>query len=354
MISAARIRVRPPRRRGRPRLVPVTRPPAARRHVDLERLADGWQLALDAADRALDANRTTLAVAERRKALVRERATTAELLAHVAETAGVRPRPWLAPVAINPTMLGLPATTAACVFDLDGVLTDSGALHARAWAEVFDEFLMRMSENTDWPFIPFDVHDDYASYIDGRPRIEGIHTFLASRGIRVPEGRPGTSAQGGTANGLARHKRDALERTLRERGVAALPGVRRYLEAAGRAGLRRAVISASTSTASMLERAGLDPLIDAAVDADVIHREQLRSRPAPDVLLAACRYLDVEPAQTVAFTTTPAGIAAGRAARIEVVGVADRKAAEVLRGFGAELVVPHLGSLLDARLGLDA
>jgi beta-phosphoglucomutase-like phosphatase (HAD superfamily) len=104
----------------------------------------------------------------------------------------------------------------------------------------------------------------------------------------------------------------------------------------------------------MLERAGLDPLIDAAVDADVIHREQLRSRPAPDVLLAACRYLDVEPAQTVAFTTTPAGIAAGRAARIEVVGVADRKAAEVLRGFGAELVVPHLGSLLDARLGLDA
>ena len=190
-------------------------------------------------------------------------------------------------------MLGLPAGVSACLFDLDGVLTDSAVLHASAWGEVFDDLLLRLTENTGWHFIPFDRGADYRAYIDGRPRLEGVHAFLDSRGIRLPEGRLDDPPRADTACGLAKRKGEALARGMQQRGVTALPGVRRYLEAAGHAGLKRAVVSASASTLPMLELAALATLVEARVDADVIRSDGLRSPPAPDLLLAACRRLDV-------------------------------------------------------------
>jgi len=250
-------------------------------------------------------------------------------------------------------MLGLPTTVGACLFDLDGVLTDSAVLHALAWGEVFDELLLRLTEKTGWQFIPFDRDADYRAYVDGRPRLEGIHTFFASRGIRLPEGRLDDTAQSDTACGLAKRKGEALERGLRRRGVTAVAGARRYLEAAARAGLPRVVISASTSTLPMLELAGLASLIDERVDAEVIATEGLRSRPAPDLLLTACRRLGVRPETAVTFTHSAAGVAAGHAAGLAVIGVGGGAQAELLRGFGAERVVRSLSVLLDARLSGD-
>jgi len=272
------------------------------------------------------------------------------MLADLARAAGVRPAPWLSPTPVNAPMLGLPPTTEACLFDLDGVLTDSVVLHAQAWAEVFDELLLRLSESAGWHFVPFDRRADYRTYIDGRPRLEGIHAFLASRGIRLPEGRSGDPADADTAHGLARHKTEALARGMHERGVTALPGARRYLEAAGHAGLRRAVVSASASTLSMLELAGLAPLVEVSIDAAVMRREALRPRPAPDVLLAACRRMDVSPATAVSFTHSPAGVAAARSAGIAVIGVARGAYGETLQGFGAERVVASVDELLEHRL----
>jgi HAD superfamily hydrolase (TIGR01509 family) len=324
-----------------------------RREFELERLAEGWQRALDAGNRALDANRVTLAAADerrRRQDLNRERETTAALLVRVATDTGIRPALWLSPVPLTSPMLGLPANVRACIFDLDGVLTDSGVLHAQAWAEVFDELLLRLSDTTGWPVIPFDPDADYRAYMDGRPRIEGIHAFLASRGIHLREGRPEDAADAQTANGVARHKSEAIGRMLAHRGVTAVPGARRYLEAAGRAGLGRAVVSASARTFPMLDRAGLAPLIEGRVDADAIGSEGLRARPAPDMLLAACRRLGVPPEEAVTFTATPAGVAAGHAGGLTVVAVGDGEHGEFLRGFGAEHVVPRLGALLDRRL----
>jgi HAD superfamily hydrolase (TIGR01509 family) len=222
------------------------------------------------------------------------------------------------------------------------VLTDSGVLHASAWAETFDPFLLELSERTGWQFIPFDVTSDYRKYIDGHPRLEGVHAFLASRAIRVREDE---------AFALADCKHNALAQRLRRHGVTALPGARRYLAAAGYAGLRRIVVSASTRTQPILELAGLAGLVDGRIDAELMRGESLRARPAPDLLVAACRHAGVSPATAVTFTHSAAGIAAGHAAGLAVVGVGAGEQGVLLREYGAEHVVPSLGSMLPGRLG---
>ena len=339
-------------------------PPAARRatavqpdtrrpQLELESLCRQWQQAFDAADRALLAAQDCLYGPElqsRRYELGRERMQTAAELRQLAAIGGTQPTPWLSPVAITNRMLGLPAGARACLFDLEGVLADSGRLHAWAWGEVFDDVLQRLSEKTGWHFVPFDRVADYRDYVDGRSRLEGIHAFLDSRGIRLPEGRPGAPAEDDTACGLAQRKSQAMEQALVRRGVPALPGALRYLQAATRAGLGTAVVSASTSTRRMLELAGLAALIEQRVDAAAIAADGLRSRPAPDLLLAACGRLDVRPAEAVTLTHSAAGVAAGHAGGLAVIGIADGEQAELLHGFGAERVVASLTDLLDARL----
>ena len=179
-------------------------------------------------------------------------------------------------------------------------------------------------------------------------RVSRASTASSRAADPLPEGRPDDPAHAETASALARRKGELIARGLEQQGVTALPGARRYLEAAGRAGLKRAVISASASTAPMLELATLATLVDAWVDAEVIHAEAVRTPPAPDLLLAACRRLDVRPEDAVTFTHSPAGVAAGVAAGLTVIGIGATPAEqEVLRGFGAERTVPALGVLLD-------
>jgi beta-phosphoglucomutase-like phosphatase (HAD superfamily) len=331
-----------------------TRDPTAEspRRLELDTVAAHWQVALDSAQRALAAAGPSVRPGELegvRRQLMQERDETARALVRLARAIGA-PSPWLSPTPVSPAMLGLPSTAQACLFDLDGVLTDSDALHARAWSEVFDDLLLRLAERTGWQFVPFDRDADYRTYLDGRARLEGVHAFLASRGIRLPEGRPEDTAHIDSAQGLARHKSAALERLLHEHGVTALEGVRRYLVAAGHAGVKRAVVSASASTREILEVAALAPLVDAYVDADTMRRERLRSLPAPDVLACICRLLAVEPEDAVLLTHNPAGAAAGKAAGLTVVGVGDGAGSDLLHGFGASTVVPSLSVLLDRRL----
>jgi HAD superfamily hydrolase (TIGR01509 family) len=317
--------------------------------VDLDGVADEWQLALDRAALALDAADGAFPGDElraRRRQLVHERAETAHDLAALASELHVRHRPWLAPFPVHASLLGVPGSTRTCIFDLEGVLTDSGLLHATAWSEAFDDLLLRRAEQTGWQFIPFDPVADYAAYLDGRPRLEGIRLFLGSRGIRLSHEEE---------DALARHKSEVLGRRLRQRGVSALPGARRYLEAAGHAGLGRAVVSSSTRTLPVLELAELAGLVDARVDAEQIAKGSLRSRPAPDLILRACDLLGVEPAAAVCFAHTPDGVAAARAAAVAVVGVAmDEGPRERLRAFGADRTVARLGDLLDPRLATVA
>ena len=319
----------------------------------LDVAAARWQLALDSAQRAAHlatAPPIRAHPAQGNRAYAEERVEVAKALGRLSDMEGIHPAPWVLQVPVTVRMLGLPPRTRACLFDLDGVLTDAGIVHALAWAEVFDPFLLRVAEQTGWPFVPFDHDFDYRTWLDGRPRLEGIRAFLDARGIRLPESRRDDPARADTAQGLAKRKGETLDRIMHRRGISALAGARRFLEAAAHAGLARAVVSASTTTQPMLELAGLANLVEVRVDADVVRARHLHSRPAPDVLLEACSELGVPPDTAVTVTHTPAGVAAGHAAGMTVVGVAVHQDADVLKGFGAERVVPHLEALLDSRL----
>ena len=321
-----------------------------RRSFSLDRVTDHWQAAFDAAQSALHAAAFDLPPAElnqRQHALAVEQATTARLLEDVAREEHVYPLPHLFLGSISPHMLGLPSSVQACVFELDGVLANSDTMHRIAWAETFDEFLHRRTALTGRDVVPFDPHSDYLNYIDGRPRLQGVYGFLASRGIGLATGQPDDPPDRETIHGLANRKNAALQSCLAREGLSAFSGSRRYLGAARRAGLRRAVVSASANTEAMLELTGLAPLIEARVDSETIRHEHLRVRPEPDTLLAACRQLDVEPEQTAVFEHSVAGIEAGRAGAFAfVVGVDSSGQDEAMRKLGADRVVSDLSALL--------
>ena len=241
-----------------------------------------------------------------------------------------------------------------CLFDLDGVLTASAEIHAAAWRDSLNEFLSRRLELTGerfGPFRPFSTRRDYYRYLHGKPRVQGLHAFLASRGIKLPEGRPGDEAQTETVHGLANRKTQAFQHRLERVGVQAFAGTVQYLEEAREAGLRCAVISASTNTEAMLARAGLTPLIDSTVDGNVIRREGLEGKPAPDTIIEACHLLGLDAAEAATFETTVDGLEASRAAGVGyVVGVDRAVPDESLRGHGAGRVVSDLVELLDLRV----
>ena len=317
-----------------------------------------WRVALDAAEDALRAagasGMSMLPVDERRREasrLTEERSSVANLLDAVARENHVRLRRPLSAPRATTRMVGLPTGTRACIFDLDGVLTASAELHAAAWARTFDEFLARRAGRAGelaHLLRPFDVREDYYTYVHGRPRLDGVRAFLTSRGINLPAGRPDDPGGAETVYGLANRKNDVLRRLLASRGVVAFEGSRRYLHAAREAGLRCAVVSPSLNTAEILARAGLDDLVDHRVDGESMARESLRPKPAPDTLLAACRSLGTRPEDAATFETTQAGLIAAQSAGVGTVVAIDRSARTGRRaGTG---VVGDLVQLLDPAL----
>jgi HAD superfamily hydrolase (TIGR01509 family) len=255
--------------------------------------------------------------------------------------------PWLVKGGVTNRMLGLPTAARACIFDLDGVLTMSGEVHAAAWAETFDRFLLEQADLHHRPYIPFDQRHDYEDLVAGRPRLEGVRSFLGSRGISLPDGEWDDAPGALTVHGLANRKNQLLQRHLRREGVAAFSGSRSFLEVVRMARLACAVVSPSANTGLFLQLAGLESLIDVQIDGSAIDAAELRRKPAPDTLVAACRRLEVEPPEAVAFETTPAGITAARAAGIGfVVAVHRHGDSDLLRASEADAVVGDLSDLL--------
>lgn len=245
-------------------------------------------------------------------------------------------------------MLGLPARIRACLFDLDGVLTDTAAVHAAAWKEMFDEFLRTDAQQHGRDFVPFDAKAEYNAYVDGKPRADGVRDFLTSREIKLPEGSPGDDPAEATIYGLGNRKNVAVLRRIRTDGVKVFEGSRRYLEAARDAGLRRAVVSSSANTREVLEVTGLAEFVEERVDGLTIRAEGLRGKPAPDTFLLAAERLGVEPDQAVVFEDALAGVEAGRAGAFGfVVGVDRVGQTDQLKAKGADVVVTDLDQLLD-------
>jgi beta-phosphoglucomutase family hydrolase len=235
----------------------------------------------------------------------------------------------------------------ACLFDLDGVLTKTAKVHAAAWKEMFDAYLRERAARTGEPFVPFDEVAEYDQYVDGKPRYEGVQSFLASRGIELPRGEPDDPPQSETADGLGNRKNEIVLRLIREHGVEPYEGSVRYVHAAKAAGLRRAVVSSSTNCRDVLVAAGIEDLFEVRVDGVTAEREHLRGKPAPDTFLAGARALGVEPAHAAVFEDALAGVAAGRAGDFGfVVGVDRVGQADALREHGADVVVSDLSELL--------
>ncbi len=245
-------------------------------------------------------------------------------------------------------MLGLPTSIRACLFDLDGVLTRTAKVHSVAWKEMFDGYLAARSEKTGEPFRPFDAGADYDRYVDGMPRYDGVRTFLASRGIRLPEGTPGDPPDAETVCGLGNRKQELVLGLIRRDGVEVFDGSVDYVAAARDAGLSCAVVTSSANAQEVLAAARIDDLFEVRVDGVVARREHLHGKPAPDSFLFAARELDTEPGQAAVFEDALAGVAAGRAGRFGLVVGVDRVGqADALREHGADVVVSDLAELLE-------
>ena len=239
-------------------------------------------------------------------------------------------------------MLSLPDDIATCLFDLDGVLTDTASVHRLAWAAAFDPVLKAHGQ-------PAFTDQDYEDAVDGKPRLDGVRDLFAARGIDIPEGGDTDSEDAETVHGIAARKNADLLRRIRDDGVTVFPGSQAYLHAVVGAGLHRIVVSSSANTADVLKVTGLAPLIEGRIDGVTIVERGLPGKPAPDSFLAGAELAGTPPSRAAVFEDATAGVQAGRSGGFGfVVGVNrhDEAHAQALRDHGADLVVTDLGDLL--------
>ena len=254
--------------------------------------------------------------------------------------------------AADPGAVGLPAQVRACLFDLDGVITRTAVVHQAAWREMFDGWLDERSRRTGHPQQPFQ-DSDYAQYLDGRSRSDGIRAFLASREVQLPDGDPSDGPDAQTVYGLGARKDGLLKQRLQRDGVEVYPDCLHYLDAVHAAGLHTAVVSSSANTATVLQVTGQSGRFEARIDAQAATQQHLQGKPAPDMFLAGAAALGLSAQQAVVFEDAEAGVAAGHAGRFALVVGVDRTApssghAEALRERGASLVVRALTDLVPA------
>jgi beta-phosphoglucomutase family hydrolase len=242
-------------------------------------------------------------------------------------------------------VIGLPNHVTACLFDLDGVLTGTALLHRAAWKETFDAFLRARDGEG---FAPF-TEADYNTYVDGRPRFDGVRAFLESRAITLPEGGPDDPPSADTVQGVGNRKNARVQEIIAERGVNPYPGSVRYLEAAKEAGIRIAVVTSSANGKAVLDAADLSKYVEARVDGVVIAERGLRGKPEPDSFLAGAEALGVDRSAAAVFEDALSGVQAGKAGGFGyVVGVDRVGQADALKEHGADVVVTDLAQLLDA------
>lgn len=239
-------------------------------------------------------------------------------------------------------MLGLPDSVTACLFDLDGVLTDTASVHRAAWKQTFDPLLAAHAQ-------PEFTDHDYTAYVDGKPRSDGVRDFLASRDIHLPEGAAADDPSADTVFGVGNRKNVVLVKAIRDDGVTVFADARAYLEAATEAGLRRLVVSSSANTKDVLHVTGLEQFVEGRVDGVTIIEKHLRGKPAPDSFLEGARVLGVAPEQAAVFEDALAGVQAGRDGRFGyVIGInrLDDDHGHGLEQHGASVVVTSLEELL--------
>lgn len=235
----------------------------------------------------------------------------------------------------------------AVLFDLDGVLTATAKLHAACWKKAFDEFLQKQADRKGEPFRPFDLKADYEDYVDGKPRYDGVQSFLESRGIKLPWGAPDDPPDRETVCGLGNRKDGLFNQTLESEGAEVFEGTVAWLHQLRQAGIKTAVVSSSKHCRTIIEAAGLADQFEARVDGNVSDDLKLKGKPAPDTYLKAAAMLGVNPQRAVVVEDALSGVEAGRNGGFGLVIGVDRKGdAEALRKHGADIVVSDLKEML--------
>ena len=240
-------------------------------------------------------------------------------------------------------MLGLPDGIKACLFDMDGVLTETATVHARAWKDMFDDYLEQRDGDDFQPF----TQDDYDKYVDGKPRYDGVESFLASRNIDLPQGSPSDDPATETIDGLGNRKNDLVLKIIHDEGVKPYAGSVKYVNAARDAGLRTACVSSSANAGEVLEAAGIRDLFEQIVDGHEVEDAGLKGKPAPDTYLKGAKDVGVQAGEAAVFEDALSGVEAGHNGKFGyVVGVDRVGQADALKQHGADVVVKDLGDLL--------
>ena len=233
----------------------------------------------------------------------------------------------------------LPEGVTALLFDVDGVLTNTATVHAKAWKATFDDVLERLGGDQE----PFDARHDYEAYVDGRSRLDGVRGFLQARGIDLPEGSEDDDAQQLTVRGIGKAKNDRVQKLIHEEGVDGYDDAGAFVRAAREHGYKTAVVSSSANARAALRSVGLEDCFDTWVDGVRIDRDHLKGKPAPDTFAAAARDLGIGPEAAAVFEDAEAGVAAGHAGGFGIVIGVDRTGhADALREHGADVVVSSL------------
>lgn len=235
----------------------------------------------------------------------------------------------------------------AVLFDLDGVLTATAKLHAIAWKQTFDEHLRHRAEARKETFVPFDLGKDYLQYVDGKPRYDGVRSFLASRGIELPYGTPNDPPTIETVCGIGNKKNELVNQLMATQGVEAYPGSVKAVNYLRDHGFETAVVSSSNNCAAVLKSAGIESLFSVFVDGHTATKMNLAGKPEPDTFLEAARQLGVDAKRCIVVEDAVAGVEAGKRGGFGlVIGVARTGNADALREHGADLVVQDLSELL--------
>jgi len=235
----------------------------------------------------------------------------------------------------------------AVLFDLDGVLTATAKVHAACWKKMFDAFLEGWSRANQVPFRPFDIKTDYELYVDGKPRIDGVRSFLASRAIHLPDGGETDPPDAQTAWALGNRKDRLVADILKAEGVEVYPGSEALARALRRQGVKLAVVSSSHHCRGVLQAGKIIDLFDVIVDGAVAERLHLKGKPAPDTYLEAAKQLGADRKRAVVFEDAISGVQSGRNGGFGLVVGVDRKGdADDLRQNGADIVVTDLAELL--------
>jgi beta-phosphoglucomutase family hydrolase len=233
------------------------------------------------------------------------------------------------------------------VFDLDGVVTRTAAVHAAAWKDLFDPFLQDLAGRTCQPFRPFDIEEDYRRYVDGKPRYEGVKSFLAARGIDLPYGSPDDPPGTDTICGLGNRKDALFNELLRRDGVQVFEDAESFVRTLRARGLKIGLVTSSKNAAAVLDAAGIADLFDVRVDGVEAARLGLKGKPSPDTFLRAAELMGVPPARAFAVEDATVGVEAEKAAGFRLVIGVDRDGmSDALRAHGADVVVRDFGEFL--------